>query len=122
MRSKIPTLAITFHNIVSAIFRDNMRYYAISGDIWRYLAIFARFYARLPLNCHPTQIHRARPKLRARVAGFQRYESRSRSRSHSLRAAVFVGGVNERTFARHVALGWRVRGIVRYCAMLCDIM
>ena len=32
----IPTLAITFHNIVSAIFRDNMRYYAISADIWRY--------------------------------------------------------------------------------------
>ena len=48
--------------------------------------------------------------------------SRSRSRSHSLRAAVFVGGVNKRTFARHVALGWRVRGIVRYCAILCDIM
>ena len=23
-------------NIVAAIFRDNMRYYAISGDIWRY--------------------------------------------------------------------------------------
>ena len=57
--SRIPTLAITFHNIVSAIFRDNMRYYAIS---WRYQAIsgnFARFYARLPLLPPPKFMVRA---------------------------------------------------------------
>ena len=44
----IPTLAITFHNIVSAIFRDNMRYYAISADIWRYWPVMAWRLALLP--------------------------------------------------------------------------
>ena len=44
----IPTMAITFHNIVSAICRDNMRYYAISADIWRYWSIMAWRLALLP--------------------------------------------------------------------------
>ena len=43
-----------FHNVVSAIFRDIMRYYAISGDIWRYWPIFALRLALLP---PPPQIH-----------------------------------------------------------------
>ena len=46
----IPTLAITFHNIVSAIFRDNMRYLAISGDIWRYLAILGDIWRYLAIS------------------------------------------------------------------------
>ena len=48
--------------------------------------------------------------------------SRSRSRSHSLRAAVFVGGVDQRTLGRHVALG-PGPGLAgaRYFAILCDI-
>ena len=109
------------HNLSQYRLRDisryNMRYYAVLRDIWRFCPILR---ASAPFATPHKFIVRAQNCARASQDSSDM--SRSRSRSHSLRAAVFVGGVNKRTFARHVALGWRVRGIVRYCAILCDIM
>ena len=71
----IPTLAITFHNIVSAIFRDNMRYYAISGD-------FGRFYrASGPFTTPQIHVGRAQNCAR-RKPRFQRYEPIDRLIEH----------------------------------------